>query len=183
MNTKFKYFRQTFAILMLSLISLHGHATEIAKPSAIEGTFVQTKQFKALKRPFKSTGTYVYIRNQSFSWKTEHPVESTKLFTPNGIYNIDSQGNESLEAQLGSEFFFALIEADQSRLAAFFSIEKKQMCLHLTPTKASIQKLFSGVEVCLNENAFPTKIMLNDSSGNLTQIDLAISELDSKKVN
>jgi len=51
-------------------------------PARAEGTFVQKKILADVDVVLISTGTYVFERDRSFTWKTEKPVASVFVATP-----------------------------------------------------------------------------------------------------
>lgn len=157
---------------------------------ALKGTFAQSKNIKPLKRPFKSTGDFVYLPNKGLLWHTKTPVNSLKLFinngANNGVYHIDEQGKLKKEAQLDNDFFLALFSADEQKLTKFFITSKLQHktstgaeCLALIPISDTMLNLFAQINLCSIEvNAgtkIPTTIELIESKGNKTEIQLQLS--------
>lgn len=162
---------------------------------ALKGTFSQSKNIKPLKRPFKSSGNFIYYPSKGLLWHTLEPINSLKLFSQDGIYQIDKQGVKHQEAKLDNDFFLALFSADEEKLATFFSTEKlteptsdHETCLALTPKSDMLNSLFKQIKLCSKQanlaanlvTKMPTKIELIEANGNNTNIHL---QLSSDKVN
>lgn len=180
-------------IASLFFWSLAAGAVDVntAMPEAVDlqpvkGTFAQNKNIKPLKRPFKSTGYFVYVPNKGLLWHTQKPVNSLKLFANDGVYNIDEQGKLKKEAQLDNDFFLALFSANEQKLANFFTAEKLQdetsanaQCLALTPLSDTMLSLFAQINLCTTrvntDTKIPTKIELIEAKGNKTEIQLQLS--------
>ena len=189
-------------VASLSCLSLTVDAVEVAKSvektflSPFKGTFSQSKNIKPLKRPFRSTGNFVYWPNKGLLWHTQKPVNSLKLFANGGVYKIDSQGQLQKEAQLDNDFFLALFAGDKQKLAKFFTskalqgeTDEQASCLALTPLSDTMQSLFKQINLCMKEinvNSaqlkmikasvlMPSKIVLIEAKGNNTEIQLRLS--------
>jgi len=167
----------------------------IQQLTAINGDFLQSKNIKALKRPFNSTGSFVYLPQNGLLWQTLTPIASVKLFAKNGVFKLDKQGKMQKEAHLDNDFFLALFSADQAQLLKYFSIvkadnvaQKNQTCLTLTPRSDTLHSLFNSINLCsaneaTEQNKIPEKITLVEPNGNTTEINLTqsvtkVSELE-----
>lgn len=190
LTTRFsiRYSRYFWLLLAGLLFSFNASASEnthaevkavySASKQAIVGTFIQTKQIKALKRPFISKGQFHYEPGLSFLWLTQEPIQSGRFFTPDGVYLISPDGTKTLEVQLASSFFFALLEGNVEQLRTYFHVKERDSCIFLTPKDEKLNKLFSQVELCLSATQLPETITLTESSGNTTNIRLSIDADD-----
>lgn len=177
----------------LSSLSMAIGATEVSAmvPQTInlqplKGSFLQVKNIKPLKRPFKSEGGFIYFPNKGLLWHTKKPVDSIKLFANDGVYKIDEQGAAQKESQLDNDFFLALFSADEQELEKFFIVEEVKSeenthiyCLALTPINSTMSSLFSKINLCVTQIEprikIPTKIVLIEVKGNMTEIQLQLT--------
>ncbi len=158
----------------------------------IKGTFSQHKNIKPLKRPFISTGAFVYLPQKGLLWQTKSPVNSTKLFANEGVYSLDEKGVLNKESQLDNDFFLTLFSADEEKLAPYFTtrtittdVKKQGSCLALTPKSAGLLSLFQQINLCRNNEdnpkdnnnntKLPSTITLIEAKGNTTEIRLQLS--------
>lgn len=152
---------------------------------AVKGTFTQRKNIKPLKRPFTSSGNFIYYPNKGLLWHTQEPLEAMKLFAQNGVYSINQQGEKHKEATLDNEFFLALFSADEQKLATFFTTktqisndDKHAQCLALTPKSELLTSLFTQINLCTKHSEkteqIPSEIELIEENGNNTHIVLQL---------
>ncbi len=184
----------TLLCTMLSLLSLSfaskakPHVIVVKETSAaqaVKGTFLQSKNIKPLKRPFKSAGDFIYYPTKGLLWHTQKPVQSLKLFANDGVYKLASNGELLKEAQLDNEFFLALFAADEEKLGKFFTTKNlsndnaELTCLALTPLSDTMKSLFLQVQMCSKKHngntKIPTKITLIEAKGNRTDINFQLS--------
>lgn len=159
----------------------------------MKGTFTQSKNIKPLKRPFNSSGIFVYLPNKGLLWHTQKPVDSIKLFANDGVYNVDKNGVLQKEANVDNDFFLALFAADEERLSKYFktqaasSHKNQDTCLGLTPISSTLKSLFVRIHLCVSEvglesdtgagsgTKIPTQIELIEENTNNTTIQLQLS--------
>lgn len=182
-----------FILLSLSSVTLVSHAesdTKIQNSAKtiepLKGSFLQSKNIKPLKRPFKSAGHFVYFPTKGLLWQTEKPVKSIKLFANEGVYKVDQHGALQKEAQLDNAFFLALFAADEQKLAQFFitqpitNDDATLTCLALTPKSDTMKSLFAQIQLCtkaMNNNVkLPVTIALLEEKGNRTDINFQLSD-------
>ncbi|PCH94978.1 MAG: hypothetical protein COB83_10070 [Gammaproteobacteria bacterium] len=205
MNIKSITFLQILSFVIVAsllCLSLVTGATAVTTPtkkvflSPIKGTFLQSKNIKPLKRPFRSEGSFVYWPNKGLLWQTKKPVNSLKLFANGGVFKIDEQGELHKEAKLDNDFFLALFSGDKQQLAKFFTrktlqdeTDEHSSCLALTPKSDTMRSLFKQINLCMKEMKFisaqtqvtktsvvmPSKIVLIEAEGNNTEIQLQLS--------
>ena len=190
-----QYVKSVFLFVVMSsaiCLSFTLSALEEPKPvtinedfNGVKGSFSQYKSIKPLKRPFQSSGSFIYIPNKGLQWHTQQPVDSVKLFTNHGVYKVDEQGELQKEAQIDNDFFLALFAADEQKLKTYFIVEEvnsnqnnQPPCLALTPKNGTMKSLFKRINLCVSKHnsgaKVPSKIELIDTKGNETRIQLQL---------
>lgn len=179
-----------YIFCLISLVNLKVvNASNTQKASdtqnALKGSFSQSKTIKPLKRPFQSSGQFIYLPNKGLLWQTLLPVISTKLFAHNGLYSIDDEGNKTKEASLDNAFFLSLFSGDEQALKTYFEVigndsESDVHCLALRPNSDALKKLFLQIDLCRKEDVnhlinIPSKITLHEHKGNATVINLEVN--------
>jgi len=182
-------------LLVGALVSLSFALGAVEDKAALEketdsqpfkGVFLQSKNIKPLKRPFKSEGGFVYLPNKGLLWHTQKPVDSLKLFANDGVYKVDEQGILQKEAQIDNDFFLALFAADVQKLEKYFTtelipqnVDSQVSCLALTPISNTMKSLFKSIDLCFSDVdegvKIPTKIVLTEVKGNITEIQLHLT--------
>lgn len=183
------------SVAEIQAASVKAELTKKTGEMPIKGTFSQRKNIKPLKRPFISTGAFVYLPQKGLLWQTKSPVNSTKLFANEGVFSLDEKGVLNKESQLDNDFFLALFSADEEKLAPYFTTvtittdtKKHGLCLALTPKSAALLSLFQQINLCRNtvgltdgitkgnnDTKLPSTITLIEAKGNTTEIRLQLS--------
>lgn len=192
-------FISVFAFVFFSLISFASSTTP-AKNSSLpktlthnellnklylakgKGTFTQKKYFKFLSEPIVSQGLFV-LQQKSALWETQSPVFSQLLLSPNVIYTrLDSSKAYRPLVENGefSRLLSTLLSGEFNQHEWKNISVTRENCIQLTPTNASLEKVFSSVEICLIDK-FNREINLLDANNNKTKINMLITDFDLKE--
>lgn len=204
----FKSLRFHVFIILLCLSSLNNTMAFNVNSDAtvaVKGSFTQSKTIKPLRRPFQSSGEFVYVPNEGLLWQTLVPVQSTKLFAHSGLFNIDDSGKKSKEASLDNAFFLSLFSGDEKALQAYFNVvdindstnhkivesdtdtnpsklndKTNASCVVLQPKSSTLQSLFVEIKLCKKQQnnetvKLPSSITLQEHKGNSTVITLNVN--------
>jgi hypothetical protein len=81
------------------LLSLQAHAfdlqqlsDQLAKPSVVQGSFIQEKHLRALPQPLVSKGTFVLAKDHGLLWLLKTPLQQDYRISAQGIARRDANG-------------------------------------------------------------------------------------------
>lgn len=178
-------------ILSLAPVQLHAQEHSAEKTEALlerlainqgKGQFTQQKYFSFMSVPITSTGHFT-VHNESALWKTQAPVFSTLLLTPEAIYrrlpldeNYQLLTDSAQFTTILSTIFTGKINVTDWQLKS----SQNDSCLELTPKSDQLRQLFLQVDLCLVNEGDSThqqrKITLTDSKGDKTIIKMTLNQ-------
>ena len=115
------------------------------------GNFVQVKKSKNLKRPLKSSGTYIFS-DKGIAWQTLKPFKNSTVVTRDSIIQIGPDGKKNVTDGSSNETFKSVA----STLSSLFAGEK-----------ASIEKFFTIKS--FESNAAEWKMVLEPNDKTIAQ--------------
>ncbi len=138
-----------------SMDSVFASLTENAVTS---GDFLQEKTSAKLKKPLKSSGTFVFSRD-GIIWKTLKPFPSTMAVTKDSIIQRGADGKKTVLDGSSSEIFktvaaslSAIFSGNQAGIEEHFSIKsfssnKNSWNLVLSPKDSTVASAISKIEL------------------------------------
>jgi len=140
----------------------------------ISGDFEQSKFFKVLKQPIKSSGKFYLDNNLGFYWQTNKPVHSAIFLKSDVLMEKDHHGNVKSIAGGGTlaSILIKAISGDISALKHDFDVVKLEDsdCLELTPKQDALRQAITKIEIV--GVIKPSSIKLFETKGNKTEIQL-----------
>ncbi len=159
-------------------------ATRIAHPSLLRGHFVQLKQVAGFRKPLRSAGQFVLVRERGIIWRNEQPFASSLVVTPERL--VSEVGGSTRRVDAAQEpavrainaILFDLIDADIARLQARFDLlaiaqADGRWQLKLTPKAGTLTQAINAVE--LEGARHVDRVVLVEANGDRSEI--AFSEL------
>ncbi len=146
---------------------------------SIRGAYQQQKQLHELPRPLASSGRFLFLRDTGIAWTTVEPFASELVITREHLIQREG-GNEVLVSaaqqpalQMVAEIFFAVFSLDFDTLESLFDLygganADGSWSLGLRPKQAA----GSVVGIQINGAAQVEQVLLTESSGDLTRIEL-----------
>ena len=125
------------------------------------GSFIQSKHFKFLAVPIRSTGHFI-VEQQTVLWQTKSPVFSEVLIQKNGVYQrLEPKGEYQLLVD-NAEFSSLLVTVFTGqispaqwqvgkgiRLVEADNLNTDKYCLSLQPKAKQLQQLFQHIDLCI----------------------------------
>jgi hypothetical protein len=178
-----------FACFFLFSTVLHADDTalkkailqQLAKHTAQQFHFVQTKKIAVLEKPLITEGTLALDGNNTVIWDIQKPYALRYIITAETIREIDAQG-EHTTAIGQNPIAAALTQAISSTLSGQWqdnntlttlvaSGTMDAWVLHVTPKNTELQKLIQSLTVTGEQNNIST-IVIAESNGDNTTIHL-----------
>ena len=143
-----------------------------ALPATATGTFVQRKVLADVEVTITSSGTFRFVKDKSFEWKTLKPLPSTFTATPES-YTVTANGRTSTRALAElklSAGLRTLVKGDLSALGDVFGVTEERNRLVLVPKTRELREFVK--RVTLEGAEFPTRFTLDYATGDRLEIDL-----------
>jgi hypothetical protein len=126
----------------------------------LKGRFSQSKRIQGIKRPLKSSGTFIVLRAKGVLWKTERPIQSLLVISKAAISVVkDGKKTDQISMKeqpalrLIGEVVFALFSADTESLKAHFKVTSSKLDedspwkLQLQPLDPLIARAIKGINL------------------------------------
>jgi len=145
----------------------------------LRADFEQEKKLAVLRRPLRSSGTFLFAADKGVSWRTVEPFENLFIITPDAIYQ-KAEGQKPLVIDVASrpvargftDVFIALfsgeVEGLDARFDVFFSAGAGRWAIGLKPKGKILKTLIDRVVLCGGETV--ESIDFLERSGDRTQI-------------
>lgn len=154
-------------------------ASLLARHDVVRVSFEQKKTIAALSKPLTSAGTMLFAKGLGIIWNTDRPFRTRLIITPRGVYREENgsvssvlRGSESRAAEHFSRTFLSLFSGDLSDVEQGFTIEATTTgdawSLHLLPSRDAVRRVIR--EIVLSGAEEPTKMLLDEASGDRTEI-------------
>ena len=155
-------------------------ATANAFAAAEQGKFEQSKLFAGFQKPFISQGQYT-LSDEQLVWHTKQPVVSELKIDASGVYERQSDGTYTQQANTGpyGALLPALLAQDTHALERYFSTEavappaalaaQNDECVQLTPVTGELKSVFSHFISCAQQSQVRF-IGLYEGNGTTTEI-------------
>ena len=153
----------------------------IRKLTSVIGNFEQKKHIKILKLPLLSYGVFSYKKEDGLIWQTLRPIESMiKITEKNGT--LSGKNENSLKvvtsSNLISEIFLGVLSGNMDKIDEIFQIKDQQVEsgweLLLIPKSKRLGDYISTILISGKTDI--ESITLNESSGDITEIALHVTE-------
>jgi len=144
-------------------------------PAQASGTFVQRKFLADVEVTLTSSGTFSFVKDKSFEWKTITPLPSTFTATPES-YTFTADGKTSTHALADlkmSAGLRSLVKGDLSALGDVFDVTEAEGRLTLVPKTRELREFVK--RATLEGTDFPTRFTLDYATGDRLEIDLVQS--------
>lgn len=148
----------------------------LAKPAALQVSFVQAKQLKGFRQPVVSTGRVLIAQQRGVLWVTEKPYQSTLKMTSSGVSEIRGGqttqiGNpQSMKAM--SSILSGLLAGDFSPLQKYFhfsgDVSKGTWSLKLTPADNGVARAVRLIQV--SGARYVNRIIVEEANGDRSNI-------------
>lgn len=170
--------------LLLTGLSTLAHAfdlqqlsTQLAKPEAIHGVFVQEKHLRSLPQPLTSKGNFVLARDFGLLWLLNTPLKQDYRITAAGIARRDQSENKGWQMLPGksagaeqNRLFLAVLQGDSSGLQRDFELQlsgdAQAWQLTLVPRSLMLKQVFKQINI--NGGALVQRIELLEAQGDST---------------
>ncbi len=143
-----------------------------ALPATASGTFVQRKTLADVDVTITSSGTFRFVKNESFEWKTLKPLPSTFTATREA-YIVSANGKTTArklsELKLSSGMK-SLVNGDLSGLEETFDATEKDGILSFTPKTKELREFVKRFTV--EGKVFPSRFVLEYVNGDRLEIDM-----------
>lgn len=150
----------------------------LATPKVVEAKFEQTRTLKNIKKPLKSSGVMLMVRDVGLVWDQEKPFAMTMIINNDRmVQKIGNTVNE-ITKEANPQFFEfssvlrALMFADRKALEENFEVNftdlKESWKLNLKPKLAPLNKIFD--EIIINGDEVVNKVELLDKQHDSTTI-------------
>jgi hypothetical protein len=160
-------------------------ADRMQQTPILKANFYQEKSIKALRRPLKSSGTFLFANGQGVFWHTQKPFDTRFIISDAGIYQKSEDAKpfriEAAKQPMIAEFnhiFAALFRGDREALEAQFQVhftgDDQVWQLGLIPKNKMMRKVIEKLVVCGGDTV--ETIHFFESGGNRTLI--ALSEIE-----
>lgn len=136
--------------------SLDKMLTSITSHKITTGDFNQEKYSSALKKPLKSSGTFIFSQDKIL-WRTLKPMKTSMAVTPDFIIQTAASGKKSVIESSSSEIFgtvasamVAIFSGDSSQIEKYFNItieDSNEWTITLQPKDATISSSLSQVVI------------------------------------
>ena len=146
-----------------------------ALPATATGTFVQRKTLVDVEVTITSSGTFSFVKDKSFEWKTLKPLPSTFTATPES-YTVTANGKTSTHAlseMKMSTGLRSLVKGDLSTLGDVFDVTEAENRLVLIPKTRELREFVK--RATLEGTGFPSRFTLDYTTGDRLEIDLVQS--------
>lgn len=167
-----------FAFLVAggAIVSAAGGRDRLAAlPATASGTFVQRKTLADIEVTITSTGTFSFVKDKSFEWKTLKPLPSTFSATP-ASYTVTANGKSTTHALAElklSAGLRSLVKGDLSALGDVFDVTESEGRLVLVPKTRELRAFVK--RVTLEGTDFPSRFTLDYATGDRLEVDLVQS--------
>ncbi len=163
------------------------HLTErLDQVRLIQAEFTQTKTLLALKRPLKTSGRLVFMRDKGVLWRIEKPYQASYLLGPDTVVEITPDGHRRVRpvqevpalAQVGN-VFQAIFRGNLQSLENHFNVRADanaatfQVVLDPKPPVARFLK-----RITARGGQFLDGIDIEETSGDRTRIEFTGTRLD-----
>lgn len=146
-----------------------------ALPATATGTFVQRKILADVEVTITSSGTFNFVKDKSFEWKTVKPLPSTFMATPDS-YTVAANGKtvtHALAELKMSAGLRSLVKGDLSALGDVFDVTEAEGRLTLVPKTRELREFVK--RATLEGTDFPSRFTLDYVTGDRLEIDLVQS--------
>ncbi len=143
-----------------------------ALPAEVTGTFTQRKTLADVDVTITSSGTFRFVKDESFEWKTLKPLPSTFTATRDA-YTVSANGKTStrkLSELKMSSGMQMLVKGDLSGLGETFDATDKDGRITFTPKTKELREFVKSFT--LEGKGFPTRFALEYVNGDRLEIDL-----------
>ena len=132
--------------------------TSLTSRNVTTGNFIQEKYSAKLKKPLKSSGSYVFCRD-GIVWQTLKPFKSSMTITQTSLIQVKADGSKTVIDGSANEVFrsvantvSSLFSGTRTELEAVFKIDsftddKGIWNMALTPKDATIASALKRVEI------------------------------------
>ena len=145
----------------------------------MRASFSQSKRIRALRRPLKSAGTFLFSQARGICWRVEEPFASTFVITPERIISQDEGGKRvtvNAEAQPVlsgfTSLFLSLFRGDVGALREHFAIHflgtEKEWTIGLVAHR-SVRKRFVH-NIVLRGDETLREVVVTEPTGDTTRI-------------
>lgn len=154
-------------------------AARMQQTPVLRAVFNQEKSIKALRRPLKSSGQFIFAAGHGVYWHTQQPFETIFIISDAGIYQ-KSEGTEPMQISADKQpmiaefnnIFAALFRGDREALEAGFDVHfqgsEQDWQLGLIPKSKTMRRVIDSLVVCGNQTV--QTIFFNEAGGNQTLI-------------
>jgi len=159
--------------------TLKAISARLRQIQVLRAAFSQTKKIKALRRPLKSSGQFLFATDQGVLWQTQKPFPSTFVITPKGIQQR-SEHSEPLTIAVDerpiiggfTRVFLSLFSGDTSELEDRFKLyvsgDADNWTIGLEPEKKVMSRLIS--RIVMRGDSHISEIYFFETSGDTTRI-------------
>ena len=174
-----------FPVTIANSETLKEISERLRQVQLLRAEFVQHKKIKALRRPLKSSGQFLFATDQGVMWQTLKPFPSTFVITSKGIQQR-SEDSEPLtiasdERPIIGGFtrvFLSLFSGDTSELESRFKLyvwsDSEQWSIGLEPKNKVMSRLISRIVMSGGEHI--SEIHFFEVSGDVTRIEFGVVE-------
>ncbi|PTL75016.1 hypothetical protein DAT35_57135 [Vitiosangium sp. GDMCC 1.1324] len=154
----------------------------LARTQKLSARFKQTRHWTALQDALVSEGSIQYQKGGKLVWHTEPPAENELILEGKTVtirypglgttQTLDTSADPGMAKVF--ECITAVLQADLERLQPLFelSIERKApLGLALKPRTKELSQVIQGIRLSFDEKLRLTHIVLEESSGDRTEID------------
>ena len=146
----------------------------------IRARFQQKKKLAALRRPLKSTGSFLFAPHEGVYWHTEKPFANTLILTEKGIYQCSENAPpfriEAAEQPVVHSFtrvFMSMFSGDSAELEKKFDLyfegdPQKKWRIGLEPKGKIAAKMIQ--RIIIDGSVHFDQITLLEPSGDRTEI-------------
>lgn len=153
----------------------------------VRARFEQEKRIKALRRPLRSSGKFLFARDHGLYWHTLQPFDTQLVITESGMVQKEN-GRTTLDISVEerpiihsfTNVFMALFAGDKKVLAKTFDLylvqEESHWWLGLKPKQRLLKKVMD--HICLKGGEHLEEIHFIEKSGDLTVMKLNAVSVD-----
>ncbi|MBO6176295.1 MAG: outer membrane lipoprotein carrier protein LolA [Treponema sp.] len=130
--------------------------TSITSHKITAGDFTQEKYASALKKPLKSSGTFIFSQDKIL-WRTLKPMKTSTAVTPDYIIQTTASGKRSVIESSSSEIFGTVASAmtsifsgDSSEIEKYFDItvsDGQEWTITLAPKDMTISSALKEIVI------------------------------------
>jgi hypothetical protein len=169
--------------------SIAGIKKDLVSFDVLKGNFEQSKKIKIIKKPLKSYGDFILVKNKGLLWRTSKPLVSAIRITQDDIVSL-GEGKKVVFVSMKDQpalrvigkILFALFATDVDELQRHFKFTKvlatpESWSVMLTPNDANVAKVIRYVDISGAKTVH--KLILFEANGDSTEINF--KDVASKK--